>query len=49
MIVADARGKRPNLTFAVAAPSRMSMGADNDEKDIALMADILNLALPFLA
>src|SRR6266478_8131225 len=47
MIVADARGKRPNLTFAAAAPSRMSRGPHNDEKDISPMVDILNLALPY--
>src|SRR6266404_7502347 len=47
MIVADARGKRPNLTFAVAAPSRMSRGPNNDEKDISPTVDILNLALPY--
>src|SRR5713101_4812211 len=35
------------LTFAVGTPSRMSMGAIYDEKDIALMVDILNLALPY--
>jgi hypothetical protein len=47
MIVADARGKRPNLTFAAAAPSGMSRGPNNDEKDISPMVDILNLALPY--
>jgi hypothetical protein len=47
MIVADARGKRPNLTFAAAAPSGMSRGPNNDEKDISPIVDILNLALPY--
>ena len=45
MIVADARGKPLNLTFAVAALPGCRWGPNNDEKDTYPMGH-LNLALP---
>src|SRR6266478_6599579 len=46
MIVADARGKPPNLHLPAELPDTPA-GPSNEEKEIRAMVDVLNLALPY--
>jgi len=47
MIVADARGKPPNLPLPAELLPDTPAGPPNEEKEIRAMVDVLNLALPY--